>query len=340
MKSQKSAVRIRFVILLLISVLYAHGQDVSFSQFYTNPLYLNPAFAGSMEVPRIALQYRNQWHSFGNAFSTYSAAADFPVKKLKGGVGFFLLNDAQAGNSYRSIEGSAVYSVFIKLSERFRMHGGIQAGFKRHSLDVNKLVFPDNVDPSFGNHGISGELEYFSDTGFSFADFSTGVLLYSQRFFGGVAAHHLAEPRQSFYTSTADDSNKLYRKYTVHLGARLPVYLNGQHRKKFDISPQMIMQYQGNSGQMNYGLLVSKWGLTTGTWFRQNFGLKYDALILLAGFMKKNWQLTYTYDMAVSGVYGEAGGTSEISLVFLFKEIDLGSYLPFHQVHDDKFGFQ
>jgi hypothetical protein len=91
---------------------------------------------------------------------------------------------------------------------------------------------------------------------------------------------------------------------------------------------------------MNYGLFATKWGLTAGTWFRQNFGLRYDAVILLAGFMKKNWQLTYTYDMAVSGLSGNAGGTSEISFVFLFREIDKGSFLPFYQSYDDDFGVQ
>ncbi|MCA1760677.1 MAG: PorP/SprF family type IX secretion system membrane protein [Bacteroidales bacterium] len=340
MESQMTVIRIGFLFLLLMPGFVLKGQDVSFSQFYTNPLYLNPAFAGSVEVPRIAFQHRNQWHSFGDAFSTYSFAVDFPVKKLKGGVGFFLLNDAQAGNSYRSFEASAIYSVFVNLSENFRLHGAVQAGFKRNLLDINKLVFPDNVDSNYGNHGISGELEYFRGVDFSLADFSTGVLLYNQRFFGGLAAHHLAEPRLSFNSDSKDESNKLSRKYTAHIGFRLPVYLYGHHRKKFDISPQMVWQYQGSLGQMNYGLFATKWGLTAGTWFRQNFGLRYDAVILLAGFMKKNWQLTYTYDMAVSGLSGEAGGTSEISLVFLFREIDKGSFLPFYQSYEDDFGVQ
>ena len=70
--------------MLTISVLMsinAGAQDITFSQFYTNPLYLNPAFSGSIGVPRIAVHYRNQWHSFNNAYATYSASADFPVQK-------------------------------------------------------------------------------------------------------------------------------------------------------------------------------------------------------------------------------------------------------------------
>jgi hypothetical protein len=59
---------------------------------------------------------------------------------------------------------------------------------------------------------------------------------------------------------------------------------------------------------MNYGVFATQSGLTAGAWFRQNFGLRYDAVILLAGFTKNRWQINYTYDIAVSGLWGNAGG--------------------------------
>ncbi|MGM0478992.1 MAG: type IX secretion system membrane protein PorP/SprF, partial [Bacteroidota bacterium] len=34
------------------------AQDPQFSQFYANPIYLNPAFAGSHGCPRFAANYR------------------------------------------------------------------------------------------------------------------------------------------------------------------------------------------------------------------------------------------------------------------------------------------
>ncbi len=330
--------KVLFLLLFFSAVFLTRGQDVSFSQFYSNPLFLNPAFAGSAEIPRLALQYRNQWHSFNNAFNTYSAALDFPVKKMQGGLGLFVLNDAQAASSYRWFQVNAAYAVFIPLSEQWRLHGALQAGLHQHSLDVSQLIFPDNVDPNFGNHGVSAEMEYLSGNSFSFVDFSSGLLLYNPQFFGGIALHHLGEPRQSFSPGTEHSGDKLSRKYTFHAGARLPVYLYGHHEKKFDISPQLVMQKQGPFGQINYGLLATKRGLTTGAWFRQNLGLRYDAVILLAGFMKNNWQITYTYDMAVSGLWGETGGTSEISLVFLLEKPDKRRNLPFYRFQDYEFG--
>ncbi len=313
------------------------AQDVSFSQFYSNPLYLNPAFAGTIGVPRVALQYRNQWHAFDNAFNTYSAAFDMPVEKLGGGLGFNLINDAQANGALNSLQLNVAYAVNVRLSENYFFNGGIQVGYHQQSLKAGDLVFADNLDVNFGSHGVSGEMAYLNDPNYSFVDLSTGVLVYSKRLFLGLAAHHLNEPNQSFI-SGGESNVKLNRKYSAHLGARLPVYLYGHHRKKFDISPQLIFQKQGEFDQINYGLFAAKRGVAAGAWFRQNFGMRYDAVIFLVGFVRKKWQFTYTYDMTVSGLWGDSGGTSEISMSFLLREIKKGKTLPFFDRYEEEFG--
>ena len=51
----------------------ASAQDPAFSQFYSNPLYLNPAFAGTNICPRVSLNYRDQWPGIGRTYVTTSA---------------------------------------------------------------------------------------------------------------------------------------------------------------------------------------------------------------------------------------------------------------------------
>jgi hypothetical protein len=131
---------------------------------------------------------------------------------------------------------------------------------------------------------------------------------------------------------------KLPRKFTAHFGARLPVYLYGHNRKKFDISPQVIAQMQGKNTQLNYGLFATKRGFTAGTWFRQNFGIRYNAVIFLVGFMKRSWQFNYSYDFTVSGLRGQSGGTSEVSLTFLLKTNEKAKHLPFFNEYEEEFG--
>jgi type IX secretion system PorP/SprF family membrane protein len=337
MRKKKPLLLLGMIILVCLPVV-SPAQDVSFSQFFASPLYMNPAFSGSLGVSRMSLQYRNQWQGFGNAFSTYNLGFDIPVEKLQGGLGFFIMNDAQAAGSYQSLQLNMAYSVFLQIGHSFRLHGAIQAGIHQHALRTDKLIFRDNLDPYLGNHGISGEMEYLTDLRHVYPDFSAGLLLYSRQHFGGVAVHHLFEPERGFITGI-DEKNKLPVKLTAHFGSRMPVYLYGHHRKKFDVSPQLVAQLQDRFGQMNYGLFATRYGMTTGAWFRQNFGLRYDAIILMAGFAKDQWQINYSYDIVVSGLWGHTGGSSEISLIFLLKKIGRESHLPFYNIYEDGAGF-
>jgi len=323
------------ITLLVLGIHLAFGQDVSFSQFYANPMYLNPAFAGSEGAPRVALQYRNQWHQFDNAFTTYSVAADLPVESLEGGLGLQVMNDAQAGNLLNQLQLNLAYAVFIQLSREYRIHAGLQGGYHQNSLKTNELIFADNLDINYGNHGSTAEI--ITEPNYSYADFSMGLLVYSKRLFFGGAIHHLTEPSQSYAPDNAAN-NQLDRKYTLHAGARLPVFRHGHLRKKFDVSPQLILQQQGISNQINYGMFATKRGLTAGAWLRQNFGIRYDAIIFLVGFVNNRMQFTYSYDWTISGLWGQSGGTSEVSLAFLLKSKRKKGYFPFSNSYEEEFG--
>ena len=71
----------RIVSILCLIVFVAIGykakaQDPAFSQFFANPLYLNPAMAGTDICPRLSLNHRNQWPGIGKTYVTYSASYD------------------------------------------------------------------------------------------------------------------------------------------------------------------------------------------------------------------------------------------------------------------------
>lgn len=316
--------------------IFSSGQDVGFSQFYSNPLYLNPSFSGTLGVPRVNFQYRDQWHAFKNAFTTYSASFDFPVEKLRGGLGFNIIKDSKANNMLNSLQADLIYSSFISLSRYLTLSGSIEAGFHQNTLDWNGLIFPDNLDPYFGQHGITAETPV-SDPRYQFVDFSTGVLIFNSNMFGGLAVHHLAQPAQSYYRGN-DEGDVLKRKYTLHFGARIPVFIQGHWRKKFDLSPQFVGMLQGQFWQFNYGLLANLKGMTGGVWFRQDLTFNYDSFIFLIGYMKKKWHFTYSYDWTISGLSGQSGGTSEFSLGFLLKDFTKETAFPFYRPYIDYIG--
>ncbi|HWC54182.1 MAG TPA: type IX secretion system membrane protein PorP/SprF, partial [Chitinophagaceae bacterium] len=72
------------VTLILCEALVSasNAQDPNFSQFFASPLTLNPALTGKFDgVYRVAGNYRNQWPTINNAFTTATASIDFGILK-------------------------------------------------------------------------------------------------------------------------------------------------------------------------------------------------------------------------------------------------------------------
>ena len=105
----------------------SRAQDPQFSQFYSNPLYLNPGFAGTSTYPRLVSNYRNQWPSSGNTFVTYNLSYDQYLLGLNGAIGFQALYDREVNGSINTIQSSFVYCYHLKLNDEFFFTMAIQA---------------------------------------------------------------------------------------------------------------------------------------------------------------------------------------------------------------------
>ena len=81
---------------LVLATVPGLAQDPASSQFYANPLFMNPAMAGVEGRARVSLAYRNQWPALSGTFVTSSASYDQFVEGISGGLGFQVMND-QAG---------------------------------------------------------------------------------------------------------------------------------------------------------------------------------------------------------------------------------------------------
>ena len=103
----KKVILIASFISGLCSLLKA--QDAYFSQFFMNPVYLNPAYAGSMKVPRAGVQYRDQWPGFNKAYTTYFASFDAYLPAIKSGIGLLAYNDLQGNGIYSESSFKFIY---------------------------------------------------------------------------------------------------------------------------------------------------------------------------------------------------------------------------------------
>ena len=141
--------RIYWSLLICLFALNLKAPDPHFSQYYANPLYLNPAFAGSERCPRFIMNYRNQFPAFG-AYQTYSASYDQYSPALNGGLGLMVLRDDAGNGTLTSTEVSGIYSYHLKVSRKFFILAGFQATFRQRSLNWGSFTFPDQIDPVYG----------------------------------------------------------------------------------------------------------------------------------------------------------------------------------------------
>ena len=89
----QNCLKIIFSFCLVFIIKIALCQDAEFTQFYSNPIYLNPAFAGTNNCPRLSTIHRSQWTGLPQIFNTTSFYYDQNFRKIHGGIGFMLLSD-------------------------------------------------------------------------------------------------------------------------------------------------------------------------------------------------------------------------------------------------------
>ena len=113
----------------------AQAQDPEFTQFYSNPLYLNPAFAGTARCPRLVMNYRNQWPALSGVFVTTSVSYDQHVETLSGGLGLIVMNDRAGKGTLNTTTVSGIYSYQLPVTKTFSLKFGGQATYFQKSLD-------------------------------------------------------------------------------------------------------------------------------------------------------------------------------------------------------------
>ena len=295
------------VLPLLFFANITFAQDPIFTQFYANPLYLNPAFAGSDYCPRVSLNYRNQWPGISGSFITTSASYDQHIDALSGGIGLLVWDDRAGEGTLRTSNVSGIYSYELPVTRKFSIRAGIQATWAQKSLNWSKLTFGDQIHARRGF--IYNTQEVKRDQAVNYVDFSAGLVGYSENVFGGISVNHLTEPNES----AVKGNSPLPRKYTVHGGVNIPLTTQSRGPKTY-ISPNLIAQLQDNAMQINLGMYLSRGPLITGLWYRYN-----ESVIALLGFQTGIMKFGYSYDITVSKLTNTTAGSHEISLGFQFE---------------------
>lgn len=320
----------RRFLCLFLSLLtgLASAQDPQMSQFYAAPLYLSPAFAGSAMAPRAILNYRNQWPALNANYVTSMLSVDHYIDRFNSGIGLLVVNDQQFSN-LKSVSAALQYSYQLKITENLAARAGFEAAFVTRSADFFRLTFGDQLS----NRGVISPttLDPVADLGprIRYATFSTGLLVYDQRFWAGLSAHHLNRPNQAFEINRSDP---LPMRITVHGGYKIPLAdyeignnLGDQIGREKSVSFATLYKKQGKFDQLDLGAYLTYAPLTFGLWYRgipikqYDRGLNnHDAAVFLIGYRQDNFSFGYSYDATISSLGFASGGSHEISLAYTF----------------------
>lgn len=298
--------RVALHILLLLLALAAqlrvsNAQDAILSQFFSSPMYLNPAFTGTEMGYRMVTNYRNHPFPETTNFSTLNASLDVYVPALYGGLGLIVTSDYQGNLAWKN-HVSAIYATHLQLSRTWHLNFGLQAGYFRRDIRWDNLDFMDSNQPPPEQDHVHAP------------NFASGLLVFNDWVYGGIATHHITEPRQSLYSD-----ERLPRKYTAHLGFYLaPSEIRRANTLLVDffVSPNIIFQNQGGFNRINYGLYAGVESIVAGAWYRQNLE-EPSAIIFLAGISQGNLNIGYSYDYSLSGFTDVKHGIHEISISYI-----------------------
>jgi type IX secretion system PorP/SprF family membrane protein len=322
------------IILLLLaaysSQLTAFSQDIHFSQFFEAPLLRNPSLAGIFTGDiRVQAVYRDQWNSVTTAYKTFSLNAEYKMPIGKGSdfitTGLQILNDRAGTISWVSTHVLPALNFHKSLSnEKNRyLSLGFMAGLVQRSFDRSKMTTNSQYD------GL-GDGEAFLDPNHIYFDASVGMSYNSQigenpnnNFFLGAAYHHLAKPKNSFYSN---GTTELEPKWVGSAGIRFGVTPISYLTIQADHSRQG--QFQETIAGALYGIKIGEdwdnplYTIHGGAFLRWN-----DALIPVIKLDYTPFSVSFSYDVNLSKLktssYGRGGFELGVSYVgFIKREIE------------------
>jgi type IX secretion system PorP/SprF family membrane protein len=316
-------------ILLYFLFVYAGtsiAQDPHFSQFSSSPLTLNPAFTGKFFGSyRVAGNYRNQWPTINNAFTTATASIDFHIMQNKiaandtWGLGFVGYNDNSANGavkfSYASI--STAYHKGLDEDGMHQLGAGFQVTYANMLINTAELKFEDQLTSS-GFSGITSELFNTSTLKSNYVDVNAGFLYNGStternNFYFGVSMYHINRPKQSFTGA----QYVLNPRTTFHGGGYFPLGPNST------LHLSAMQMFQGGASETIVGGAIQLLAnpdvekpasLYFGSWLRLN-----DAIIPYLGleFNDMRIGISYDYNSSELKTASQNRGGIEISLIYI-----------------------
>lgn len=295
------------------------AQDIHFTQFFANKLYLAPSFAGSTVQNRFSSSYRVQWPNLPKSYTTYSASFDHYFLNYSSGLGVLIIRDIAGSGRYGTINGALLYSFDFALNDTWHLRPGVQFAYILRSIDYSKLVLPYQITGQ-GVIDPNSTVIFPAKNQVGAFDAASSIIVYSNILWAGFSVDHLMKPNLSIM----GDEDLRPLRVSVFGGATM--IRKGQLLKPLDqtLSFAFLYKNQAEYNQLDLGLYWSKSPLVFGLWYR---GIPFfnsqrgDMLAFLTGYKTQRISIGYSYDFTISNLIDKSGGAHEISMSVEFSAV-------------------
>ncbi len=290
---------------LILAFQLSAQQEANFSQYFFDPLTVNPAYAGSRGVFSGTLTYRNQWVAgIPGSPVTQALDAHMPLGDAIG-VGLQVYND-QAG-PLRVTAATAIFTYSIHITADTKLAFGLAGSFNNIGISFSDIKVDMPNDPSFPSSNMSSMIP----------DANFGMYLYKENFYAGLSANHLIQTNwklQNVPINTVPTA-MFYRQY----------YITGGYVAKLNdnlaLRPSILIQYvQAAPALEELDLsLIYKDRFFIGVGIRNGFrsGISGSDDVLVPSIeydFGNKLRIGYSYDVFLSTAGNYSTGTHEIML--------------------------
>jgi type IX secretion system PorP/SprF family membrane protein len=251
------------IVLPLLPIGFALGQDFRFSQYEKTPILVNPAQSSNISNLRIISNYRNQWISLGSNFETSAFSIEKSIFQKSGNRvamgGQFIYDNAGKG-AITNTEGLTSLSATIPTGKS-KISAGISFGIGQRSFNTTSLTWDTNFDGFGYNPNIpNGEnANIVGSFNFLYTEASVGALWnfsirnneydsdsnYQSTL--GISARHVNRPKIASHPFTP---NQLEPKINFHGNTNLSTPI-----QNLILKPNLLIGFQGKSKEINAGML-------------------------------------------------------------------------------------
>ncbi|MCX2575100.1 PorP/SprF family type IX secretion system membrane protein [Pedobacter sandarakinus] len=313
------------VLIVIINTSPSKAQiDPHFSQYYANPLWLNPALTGVTDGEyRININAKQQWSNLNSGYLTAGASIDqAPAKNLA--LGAMILNQTAGSINYNQLSALVSAAYRIRLGRRGEqvINFGMQAGILNKSFDASKITLGSQYNPNQGYDPGLGMNDNINSESYLAPDINVGIMFFdgsgntNVNVFAGASVAHLTTPKDRF----AGQDGRLPMRFTGHGGARFKVNYT------LDIVPNFIYLRQGDAQEVAAGayaqmMLNTESDLLIGS----NYRVK-DSAIAFLGIHHRSMVFGLSYDFNTSSLNRATSsrGGLELSISFTSRKGIIG----------------